>query len=254
MQKKSQHDHKNIKQKNLFANMGLPHLQMMAATIQEIHDVCVIRGMSHVTVTSFDDDPLRNILARNEVIEFLIKGKIIEVCLKKKKNSYSRWDIKVVAQKTLAKYSKQLKAAMSLCAQPKGNSLPDNSVAKRKSSGPFVQCSPGTKWSDIEFEFLDEQRVLIKIGRIHGRYNFAKLGFSDDRTSEPNKQWKLLNLLARLQGKLTWDDSEATSQKKKIKSLLSKALRNCFGIDDDPFHPYKEAGTYQLKFKKITSS
>jgi len=134
MQKKTKRNRKNPKQKNIFADMGLSHLRMMAATIQEIHDECAISDSHHVKIASFDDR-WRHILARNKVIEFLLKEKVVEVRHEQHGNSYSRWDIEVVDQEALTEYAKQLKVAMMPYGQQKvGSSAASHSQKKAVSS------------------------------------------------------------------------------------------------------------------------
>ena len=75
------------------------------------------------------------------------------------------------------------------------------------------------------------------------------MGFEDKRNGSPNKQWMLLYLLAKNNGQISWKDYTAKLDIKKKKQLLSKALKEYFKIDDDPFFAYKNEKSYTLKLQ-----
>ena len=58
-------------------------------------------------------------------------------------------------------------------------------------------------------------------------------------------------------GVITWENpniDKGTKLVKKQKQLLSDALKDYFGINDDPFFPYKTAKEYKLKIRLIPDS
>ena len=104
-------------------------------------------------------------------------------------------------------------------------------------------------------KFLDGNNVKIsgKDSKPITAY-YKEMGFEDARSRKPNKQWELIRLLAENNGELSWDKSEAKGDIKKKKQLLSKTLRDYFGIKGDPFYPYKEQNSYRIKISLTPES
>jgi len=71
------------------------------------------------------------------------------------------------------------------------------------------------------------------------------------KTNLPNLQWILLKSLATENGTITVKDMKADSNLKSQKYLLSKKLREIFGIDDDPFYRYSTGMGYHIKITLI---
>jgi hypothetical protein len=114
----------------------------------------------------------------------------------------------------------------------------------------------GTTWDMVIFRLLSDDTVYIVVdGKPLGAKNFAELGFWDARKGKvhPNLLWALLRLFAIHNGEITpktQDAQEMLSHKKRI-SDLGKALRSIFGIDDNPFYPYRKTHTYRAKFSVL---
>jgi hypothetical protein len=109
----------------------------------------------------------------------------------------------------------------------------------------------GLKWAEITIKFVDGHTVRISARQTKESFSYKEMGLDDARTGNPNEQWKLLKTLADNHGTLDWEDSEATDLNKKRKQNLSKALKIFFGIDDDPFYPYREHNGYRTKIKLL---
>jgi hypothetical protein len=106
---------------------------------------------------------------------------------------------------------------------------------------------PGTTWSQISIRFLDGHTVTVTAGSTAGRFNFAEMGMKDARNGNPNAQWRLLEILANSGGRLSWQNRSADSKNKKQVELLSRRLRDFFGIPESPFHPYKKGIGWRIK-------
>ncbi len=111
------------------------------------------------------------------------------------------------------------------------------------------------KWEGIQIKFIDGNYVKIsgkntKPVTVH----YKEMGFEDARDRKPNQQWEFLRLFAMRGGEFSRDDSEAKDTLKKKKQLLSKTLRNYFGIKGDPFYPYKENSSYRIKINLTPES
>lgn len=115
-----------------------------------------------------------------------------------------------------------------------------------------IKTPKGAKWEDINMQFVDSFTVRItgkKTERTKATHK--DLGFYDDRTADMrgDEQWSFLYDLAKAGGEIAWGDKAATDNRKKTKQLLSKGLKEIFGIKDDPFFPYKIIKGYKTKFK-----
>ncbi|GAG59595.1 unnamed protein product, partial [marine sediment metagenome] len=114
-----------------------------------------------------------------------------------------------------------------------------------------LKLPPNTKWKDITIKFLDGHNVRITAPNVRTEVGYKEMGFQDDKRRMPNKQWKLLQLLAEKHGELSWLDREATTLIKKKKQLLSDTLKARFQINEDPFFPYKKVKAYKIKMNLI---
>ncbi len=118
-----------------------------------------------------------------------------------------------------------------------------------------IELPTGTRWEDITIRFLHGESVQIKAKELSIKRTYQDLGFVDHKSNlKPNKQWQFLRDLSELHGKLTWKDRQATPMVKKKKSLLSKALKYCFQLKEDPFYPYRQVKAYKTKFNLISDS
>ncbi|MDP8265616.1 MAG: hypothetical protein P9M07_01580 [Candidatus Aceula meridiana] len=144
-----------------------------------------------------------------------------------------------------------------------------------------------TTFRDIKIKFVTDQDVKIYVkNKLFWQTDFKGMGFFNRHTSNPNKQWELLRDLAGANGKISWsgksinklnykkirqdfgselveeDDTlenvgfsirsgKVANKTKKRKQLLSDALKEVFGIDEDPFHPYHEVKSYRIKIQLI---
>lgn len=126
---------------------------------------------------------------------------------------------------------------------------------------PLKKLPPNTKWQNITIQFLNGQEIIIKVkAREKGKKdltwhtNYEEMGFQDERKKVPNKQWVFLQLLSQLEGRISWNNSKASSQGKKHKQRLADALKKYFHITYDPFYPYKIVKAYEIKIKLIPES
>lgn len=138
-----------------------------------------------------------------------------------------------------------------------------NDTQKRHNKFPY-KIPAGTTWEQFVFTFLDKENIKIDVKGKTYEADYKEIGFEDKRTQKPNKQWILLEILAReeLGGELTLKDPEAKVTFKKTKELLARTLQNYFSIDYDPFYPYrlglpdkgKKANSYKIKIVLIPAS
>lgn len=109
-------------------------------------------------------------------------------------------------------------------------------------------------WTDIVIKFKDGYNVEIVAGEAICIANYKEMGFEDSRKLAPNTLWTLLKTLSEIGGGVSWKDNQAGTLIKKKKQLLSKGLKEYFGIKDDPFHRYSKKDGYQLKIRLVPVS
>ncbi len=106
-------------------------------------------------------------------------------------------------------------------------------------------------WNTITIKFKDGHNVQIVVDEYIYSANYTEMGFEDSRQLKPNLQWKLLKALSENNGGVSWDEPHANTQIKKQKQLLASKLKQYFGIDEDPFYPYKREKGYIIKINLI---
>ncbi len=112
------------------------------------------------------------------------------------------------------------------------------------------------KWEEITIRFLNGDEVLITVRELVYQTSFESMGFKDQKTKNPNLQWKFLKALSLINGFLNWDNNKKLTTKernnaKKRKQELSESLKIYFTIKDDPFLDYKKERGYKIKIQLI---
>ena len=108
-----------------------------------------------------------------------------------------------------------------------------------------------TRWENIEIKFITGNDVLITLTNdfnFRKKFNYKELGFENSRTTQPNKQWQLLERFSESEGIIDWQNRFAVKELKKRKELLSKILKSKFAIEEDPFYSYRKEKCYRAKF------
>lgn len=112
-------------------------------------------------------------------------------------------------------------------------------------------------WEEITIRFLNGDDVQITAKGKTFSSSYELMGFKDQKTKNPNLQWKFLKTLSLKDGYLNWDNNKELDIKKinrvkKQKQGLSEKLQIYFNtIKDDPFLNYKEENGYKIKMLLI---
>jgi polyhydroxyalkanoate synthesis regulator phasin len=132
------------------------------------------------------------------------------------------------------------------------NSLLNAGIGNRRLLS--LPIPPGTTWADVSIRFLSDNRIQIKAPECSAPLNCLEAGFEDARKNVPNLAWNVLRELAINSGELQRPNVPG-SQRQQIVSLeksveaIRKRLKQLFGIDEDPFYPYREVKCYRTKFR-----
>lgn len=103
-------------------------------------------------------------------------------------------------------------------------------------------------WADVTIRFRDGHTVSVEVLGKKGRFNFAEMGMADRRTSNPDSQWRLLEVLSQRNGCLTWDHSQASRRNPKRVERLSERLRMFFRIKGKPIRLLGDKSGWQARF------
>ncbi len=121
-------------------------------------------------------------------------------------------------------------------------------------SNPF-QDMPGLQWNEIVIKFVSADAVEIRARHVKYQYTYAEMGFKNRkaRDASPDSIWRTLrDVLARFRGEVSWHTEKVSegdrNRMKRTVSTLRKRLCAFFGIEDDPFHPYRNEKSYKTKF------
>jgi len=110
-----------------------------------------------------------------------------------------------------------------------------------------LRIPSGTKWENFILNFKNKHNVEIRLKGQKEIVNYREMNFQDGRTGKPNQQWELLLLLSENNGELEYGDPDAKDNFKKQKQLLKDRLQDYFDIDYDPFYPYQQNNSYNIK-------
>lgn len=142
----------------------------------------------------------------------------------------------------------------------------EKKIINNKINHSYKQFEGAKEWNDIEIKFKNDSEIEIFINKNFIKItDYEEIGFcGKGKDKKPNALWHFLLLLSVL---CQFKKEEATKQSimmslrstlklkitenrlEKIKSDLSKKLKKSFGLNSDPFYPYKDYGYYYPKFK-----
>jgi hypothetical protein len=111
-----------------------------------------------------------------------------------------------------------------------------------------------TKWESITIKFIDGENIQIVTDTGSYKAHYSEMGLKDGRTLSPNQQWVFLKLLSTHNGETSIKAQDFNPKIKKQKQLLADSLKKYFGLDSDPFYPYKKEKIYRIKINLISDS
>ena len=110
------------------------------------------------------------------------------------------------------------------------------------------QLPPDARWDEIGIRFTAAEVVNVTFRGETRRFEPDHLGLKNAKDGKPKAGWTYLRTFALAGGRLPVHHAKAsdTSKHQKQKQSLSKALRNAFGISDEPIPT--EGGDYVTRF------
>lgn len=109
---------------------------------------------------------------------------------------------------------------------------------------------PGLTWEAITIELISQEAVRIYIHDFQCEYTAQEMGFRDRRRENAlNQQWKLLVSFAEGGGVINAKNPQNKRAINKSFSDLRKALKDFFGLADDPIKAYNSKDGWVTRFK-----
>lgn len=112
----------------------------------------------------------------------------------------------------------------------------------------FFPTPPGSTWENVSIRFVDGHKVAVRVKLETGMFNFTQMGMANQKSSEPNVQWKLLQAFAEEHGELTWRSPHADPRNQKRKEILANSLSAFFRIKGDPFELTADGKGWSSRF------
>jgi len=108
---------------------------------------------------------------------------------------------------------------------------------------------PGTAWEQVSIVITaDGDDAVVTAGSVTEPASPARMGLALARNpAKFTKEWGVLVLLSR-HGRVGPEDPEARLITPKQVQRLKEKLRTFFGINEDPFKPYRQAKGYEPRF------
>ncbi len=103
-----------------------------------------------------------------------------------------------------------------------------------------------TRWEDVSVTVVDGHTVRIACGSTVIRRTYRDLGLFAENSREPTKKWDLLCEICAAHGTFRWRDFGDFGAVKQAVSVLRNKLKEAFGLDEDPFHPWN--GRWRVRF------
>ncbi|MEQ9173143.1 MAG: hypothetical protein RIL09_00440 [Alphaproteobacteria bacterium] len=110
------------------------------------------------------------------------------------------------------------------------------------------QLPPDARWEELGIRFIADEVINVSFRGETRRFEPDSLGMKNGKSGKATKQWLYLKLLGSRSGRLPVQpaNGEDTNKLQKQKQALSKALRQAFGIPDEPIPT--EGGDYVTRF------
>jgi len=110
------------------------------------------------------------------------------------------------------------------------------------------QLPPDARWEELGIRFIADEVINVSFRGETRRFEPDSLGMKNGKSGKATKQWLYLKLLGSRSGRLPVHpaNGEDTNKLQKQKQALSKALRQAFGIPDEPIPT--EGGDYVTRF------
>lgn len=108
--------------------------------------------------------------------------------------------------------------------------------ATGKPERPFFETPPNARWEDLVIRFQNGHEATFRFGEMAPvRLRYQDVGLIDKRTGDPTDAWRFLVDLSEASGALSPKGQPDQRKKEPHKQRASKALREAFRIEDDPF-------------------
>jgi hypothetical protein len=109
------------------------------------------------------------------------------------------------------------------------------------------------RWNVVVFSRVDDETVYVAFPGVSIECSHRDLGMTHARAGRPRRTFQLLVELCEGEGVFLSTRFGSANATKQLVSRLGAELRDLFGIDDPPFHPYRTKAGWQSRFQARSS-
>lgn len=162
-----------------------------------------------------------------------------------------RRDVLLLTLAELASIDERGEVTIAVAAQKELDAFRRQQLPNTDAGQPGIRfpTPAGTRWSQVAIQFKSDEAVQVSVGDVSQIYNFTQMGFVDARNGRPTLQWELLRMMAAERGIYTWHSPGACRKNKKRREVLTKKLREFFGVEGDPIELTDDKKGYRTVFK-----
>ena len=130
-----------------------------------------------------------------------------------------------------------------------GQAPPEASAASRALHAPVARIPGVQRWNQVRMCLVDQQTVRIDVPGKSIRATHVDLGLAHRRSREPTRLWEVLVELCEEHGYFKTRRFGSKHATKQALSRLRKGLWAIFGLEDDPFEPYRRGTGWRARFQ-----
>ena len=130
-----------------------------------------------------------------------------------------------------------------------GASTSDASAASRALHARVVLIPGVLRWNQVRMCLVNQRTLRIDVPGKSIRVTHVDLGMAHHRSREPTRLWEVLVELCEEHGYFKTRRFGSKHATKQVLSRLRKGLAAIFGLEDDPFEPYRRGTGWRACFQ-----
>ncbi len=130
-----------------------------------------------------------------------------------------------------------------------GQGPPDALAASRSPRASIARIPGVLRWNQVRICLVNQRTLRIDVPGKSIRVTYVDLGMAHGSTREPTRPWEVLVELCEQHGYFKTRRFGSADATKKVLSRLRKELQGIFGLDDDPFEPYRGNTGWRARFQ-----
>ena len=112
----------------------------------------------------------------------------------------------------------------------------------------FFPTPPDATWKNVTIRFRNGHTVSVKVKSESGVFHYTQMGMANKNSTNPTRQWELLQSFADEGGVLTWKSPHADRKNQKRREILAANLQRFFRIEGDPIALTRDKKGWRVLF------